>query len=180
MTLSRMFCEKFQITPGIFLSSSAFMALDDFLLGPRPFRPPKPAPPAGLLDQARPVLSRPHRHEELGVFIALDVGAVVGPAGLRDDRLHLGVGRHDGPRLLGDLDIALQRLVERGGAANPQVALFQLGHELAADVRDQAGGAQEQDRHDGQERPAILEAELEFPQVAELQTRGPGGFPGPA
>ena len=36
MTLSRMFCEKFQTMPGSLRLSSAFMAAHDLVLGPRP------------------------------------------------------------------------------------------------------------------------------------------------
>ena len=79
MTLSRMFCEKFQSTPSSFWDSSAFMSStsSSFVrgrLGPKITRQAAPR-----LDR-RPVLLRLQRHEELHVVEAGGVGAVVGPA----------------------------------------------------------------------------------------------------
>ncbi len=170
MTLSRMFCEKFQTTPGIFCSSSAFMAAMISCLVRARFGPQNQLRQPVLFDQERPVFLRPQRHEVFAVVEAGRVGAVVGPAELGDDRLHLGVGGHDGPRLPGDLDLALQRDVERRGAANPQVAFFQLGHELAAHATGPGMAVPTMsERHDDDGRPAILQTDLELPEVAELQ-----------
>ena len=87
--LSRMFCEKFQSTPGILRSSSAFMAVTSSSLvrGRLAPRSRSQRAPAGLLDDGRPVAFGPQRHEELDVVEAGRVGAVVGPADLDDDQL---------------------------------------------------------------------------------------------
>ena len=142
-----MFCEKFQVMPGISRSRSAFIAVDDFAFGPRAFWAPDPPPPAGLRHQLGPVFLVPQWHEVLAAVITLGVGAVVGPAALCHDRLDLGVAGQDGPRLLGDRHLVLQVHVERTDAAEPQVALLQLGHELTAKLRDQASGAADQECH---------------------------------
>ena len=46
-----------------------------------------------LVDAVRPVIERLQRHEELGIEEAGRVGAVIGPAMLRDDRLTSGKRR---------------------------------------------------------------------------------------
>ena len=56
MTLSRMFCEKFQVTPGDLLLQLGVHGQDDFGLGVRGRSlAPKPGSPAVLLDQERPI-----------------------------------------------------------------------------------------------------------------------------
>ena len=85
MTLSRMFCEKFQIMPGSFRSNSACIVGDQLVLGAWAFRAEKPAPPALTFNNRRPVFFRPQRHKELRIVVAVGVGPVVGSPNLVDN-----------------------------------------------------------------------------------------------
>ena len=143
--------------------------IDDFVLGSRPHGPEQPASPTGPLDGSRPVCFRAERHEIFRALKAFRVGAVVGPAGLRGDRLHLRIGRHDGSRVLGDFDVPLQGLIQRSDGANPQIALLQFRHEFVSQKREQAGGAQNEDSETDHGRRPESQTDPKHPKVGRFQ-----------
>ena len=115
ITLSRMFCEKFQVNARQLPLQLGIHVGDQFLLGARPLRAVQPAPPTLLFDDRRPLLLRPQGHEELRVVVAVGVGAVVGPPDLVDDVVDLGVRSHDGAGLFGDRGLPGKRDIQRAG-----------------------------------------------------------------
>ena len=145
-TLSRMTCEKFQLTPGSASFSSALISwISSALVRGR--SPRNQASPAGLGDGGRPILERLQGHEKLGAVEAGRIDARIGPAELADDQLDFGILAHDRagqPRFFG---VLLQRNADRENAANPKMALFQGRHEFAS-----------QERQRGQPLPTISAA----------------------
>ena len=169
ITLSRMFCEKFQVDARELCVQLGVHRVDDLVLGAGPHRAEDPSSASRSSSTSlRPVLLRPQRDEVFAVVVAVGVGGVVGPAELVDDRLDLGIGGHDGPCLPGDLGVSLERRVERSGAANPHVALFQRGHEFAAQEGQHHDRADGQRRHHADGHPTVFEANPQVSQVARL------------
>ena len=130
-TLSEIICEKLKIDAGEGVGSSReSSSVISSLVTPR-----------------APLVDRLERREELDVVEARDVGAVVGAAELRDDRLDLRVPRcasrarrlafgaraaeQDGAHAPDVLRRLLERDRRRQRGADPEVALLELGHELA-------------------------------------------------
>ena len=113
MTLSRMFCEKFQKMPGSLRSSSASMSRTISSLV-RAHRAKQPLSPTGRGDGFRPVLFRTERDEVFTILVSRRVGCVVRPPQLVDDRLHFGIGRHDGPGLGRDLRVRVPERCSTG------------------------------------------------------------------
>jgi hypothetical protein len=134
---------------------------------------------------ALPLSERRERGEQLHVVEAGHVRAVVGPAELRDhgedlgvlavlvgarDARVLGTAAQDGAHAAHVLGRLLQRDARGHGGADPEIALLQLGHELAAEEREQEehrGDGQEREHH-GDERP--LERRVEE-RVVDLLER---------
>ncbi len=113
-TLSRMSCEKLKSMPG---KARNFAASSSSIFSPGHPRPP--------------LLHRPQRDVELEVEEAGDVGAVVGPADVRHDAPDLGDRGDDLAEPRGHPGGLLERDGPRQHGADPEVALLQLGHELA-------------------------------------------------
>ena len=176
-TLSRIFCEKFHDDARNGALQLGVHRVHDFPFRPRAGWALDPPSPAGLRHQLGPVFLWPQRHEVLAAVITLGVRAVVGPAALGHDRLDLGILGDDGPRLPGDRHLVVQVHVERTDAAEPHVPLLQFRHELTAKLRDQASGAADEERQHATGGLREPEAELEVPQVADLQGSGQPGFP---
>ena len=168
ITLSRMFCEKFQVNAGELSLQLGIHFGNQLLLGARPLRAVKPAPPTLLLDDRRPVFLGPQRHEELRVVVAVGVGPVVGPPDLVDDIIDLGVRSHDRAGLFGDRGLPRERGIQRAGVPNPEVALLQFRHELAPQRRQQARRASEQCRKEQHGKPTVPQADAEWLQIAVL------------
>src|SRR5262249_36986359 len=96
----------------------------------------------------RPLVPRLKVDEELAVEVARRVGAVVGATELTDDVGHLRVLLKDGPHLIDELARVAERDRIRHGGTHPEVALFQFGHELAADKGQRREGRAEHDDRD--------------------------------
>ena len=171
MTLSRMFCEKFQLTPDDVAAQFVVHFLDQFFLGARAHAA-EPGPPARLRLTVGPIVVRLERHEELGVVEARwgRCRRRAGRSAQTTDSIS-GIFAHDGPRTASALfDGFVQRNVDRKRAADPEVALFQLGHELAAQQRQQRRSSRRSALPMTPQRgPAILQAASQLPQVAALQ-----------
>src|SRR5439155_22727958 len=138
----------------------------------------EPFHPAFFLLHGGPFLLGLERHKELRVIEPGWVGAVVRPANLSYNRLHLRVTAHDGtrgPNFIGDL---LERAVHGEGASDPQVTFLQLGHELVTEEWQDAQGSSRQDRKNAEGQPAVIEAALELPQIAGLQPADQEILPG--
>ena len=140
-TLSLIACEKLKMTPGNAVGELLRQLLGHALLG----------------DAAAPLVVGLERREQLDVVEAGDVGAVVGAAELRDHRRDLGMVRcasshfggvdvafgraraaeQDGAHAADVLGRLLERDRRRQRGADPEVALLELGHELAPHRRGQ-------------------------------------------
>ncbi len=100
-----------------------------------------------LVDELRlgeagtPVFLRLEGDGDFDVVEGGDVGAVVGAAHLRDGLGDLGGLGDDGADLVGEVGGGVEGDVLREGGANPEVAFFERGHELAAD-EDEAEDAE--------------------------------------
>ena len=135
MTLSRMFCEKLKSTPGTIASSSAFMSFTSSGLV-RAHRSVQPTPPACIFNVFGPLLLGTYGNEQLDVVEPGGVCAIVRTADLHDGRFHFVVGGQDVPHHVGPLRHLLEGDIERERASDPEVALFQLGHEFVSQSWD--------------------------------------------
>ena len=98
ITLSRMFCEKFQVMPGQLGLQLRTHRIDDFLLRAGSHGAERSSVTRTAVSLTPwPILFRTQRDEVFAVVVTVSIRGVVGPAELVDDRLNLGIGRHDGP-----------------------------------------------------------------------------------
>ena len=150
-TLSRMSCEKLKLIPG---NSLNFAASSSWIF-------------SRVMPGRHSSMGR-KRHVELDVEEAGHVGAVVGPADVRHHPLDL---RHRGDHLAepgGDSRGRLERHGPRQDGPDPEVALLELGHELAAQRRDQGRREGQQPAQDQERGDPVPEHPDQGPDVSPL------------
>ncbi len=124
---------------------------------------------AVLVEIGAPLAYRLERHEKLGVEEAGGIGAVIRPAVLRDDRLHLREARDD-PAHPVDVAVALlQRDGRRQRGANPEIALFELGQELESQQADSETGDHQQHDGNADHRRLVTNREAQHRRVDAMQ-----------
>ena len=159
ITMLRMFCEKFHSTERIvpFNSCSISSVNSSLVRRPRPAR------------RDRPLRMRFQRQEVFRVVEAGRVGAVVGPAELRQHHLRLRVAFHD------LMDLARQGATSSSEEFKGNCAWIQMLPSSSSGMNSRprngitASGGRHHRGEKRQRQPAMVHAALQLPQVARPQ-----------
>ena len=163
-TLSRMYCEKLKLIPG----NSLNFSISSLSMSSRLMVWSQSLWPNRVNGFFRHCSIGFERGSELQVEEAGRVGSVVGTAELGDDPVDLGNRADHLAQPRRDRGGVLPRDRPRHDGPNPQVSLFQRGHEDGAQVRDQVERPAKQRPHDRERQPAMPQHPAQSTQVAQL------------
>ena len=176
ITLSRMFCENFQSTPiRARCNSSLISSINSAFVRARWLLNQENKP--CLFLHRRPILRLLERHEELDVVEAGRIGAVVGAADLGQDQLDLVVFLHDRRAIFTFCTVSSSETLNGNSAGDPEIALFQLGHELLAEEKQRADGCQHHQSDEAQERQPPAQANVDESDGHCASSPAPGCCP---
>ena len=102
-----------------------------------------------FVELGTPLCGRFKVGQELGIVEGADVGAVVRASHLRDHLSNLRIAAQDSANAIGDIRRLLEGDVLLHGGADPEIALFQRRHELAANEFEEDEGCDQRADPDG-------------------------------
>ena len=162
-TLSWMYCEKLNPTPGQFGGELLLQLVGQLVLG----------------QSRRPLVERLQRHEQFDVGERRGIAAVVRPAVLRHHGDDLRMAQQDFADLPRRRGARIQVHGRRHRGADPEIAFLQRRQELAAQPRRQHAGPGQEHQPDPHHDPAVVERPAQRRRIDARAAPAPRWSPPP-